>query len=129
MVVGLGGFYRAADYYRNRRNYMKQLIEKASNDTNSRKIIIERNNIDMDRLGVTWSFANETLLISSLEGPENSKTIYLVDNLEELKNYDMKKTDVFLCVPFWLEWNYSSLNPRYFRLPREPYCILEDKGR
>jgi hypothetical protein len=125
VIAGLSGFYRATVIYGDRLSYIKQIIESASTTTNSKKIIIEKKNLNMDRLAGTWSIANESLLISSVNGPQFSKTIYLVDNLDEINSYDMQRTDVYLCVPFWREWGYSSLNPVYFQLPREPYKVLE----
>lgn len=123
VISGLSGFYRAAKFSVERSRYLKKIIEVASDTTSSNKIIIEKKNLDMDKLAGTWSIANETLLMSSVEEQEESKTIYMVDNLEQLKDFDFKKTDVYLCVPFWLEWNYSSLNQQFFKLKLEPYSV------
>jgi hypothetical protein len=127
IIAGLSGFYRAAKISTERTSYMKHIIETACESANSNKIIIEKKNLDMDKLAGTWSIANETLLISSVEDPAESKTIYLVDNLEQLKDFDFNKKDVYLCVPFWLEWNYSSLNQQYFKLKQEPYFIYKEQ--
>ena len=126
VIAGLSGFYRAAKFSLERSSYMKQIIEVASESTNSGKIIIENKNLDMDKLAGTWSIANETLLMSSVENPGESKTFYLVDNLDQLKNFDLNTKDVYLCVSFWPEWNYSTLNPQYFNLKLAPYFIYKE---
>jgi len=125
IIIGLAGFYRATVLYGERARYMKQIIATACLTTHSNKVVIEKKNLQMNKLLGTWTFATETLLMSAIEDPSSSKTVYLVDNMEQLKDYDMQKTDVYLCMPFWLEWHYSSLNQRYFQLPREPYRIVE----
>ncbi len=124
VILGLAGFYRATVIYGDRIHYMKQIIEISSETLDSGKIIIEKKNLNQYRLGSTWSFANETLLLSSLKGPEHATTVFLVDDLNQLNDFDLQVTDVYLCVPFWLQWNYNSLNQRYFQLPDEPYKIM-----
>ena len=126
IVAGLTGFHRATVIYGDRITYMKHVLESASKSLNSSKIIIEKKNLNQDKTGSTWSYANETLLLSSINGPQNSKTIYIVNELNEIASFDLQKKDVYLCVPFWLEWNYSAINQRYFQLPPELYRILEN---
>ena len=125
VVIGLSGFYRATVIYGDRIRYMQQVLETSEHTFNSDKIIIEKKNLNQDRLGSNWSYANETLLLSSLEGPQYSKSVYIVDDLNQIKDYNMQKKDVYLCVSFWLQWDYSSLNPKYFQLPEKPYKIIE----
>jgi hypothetical protein len=127
VIAGLTWFYRATVIYSDRLNYMKQLIETSSDTVQSSKIIVEKKNLNIYRVGSTWSYANETLLLSSLDGPQNAKTVYVVDDRNQLKDDDLQKNDVYLCVPFWLKWNYSSLNQRYFQLPLQPYQIFESR--
>jgi len=126
IIAGFAGFYRATVLYKERTDYMWHIIREAARQTGSGKIIIEKKNLQMDKLMGSWTFATETLLMSAMEGPQNAKTIYLVDNLEQLKDIDLTKTEMFLCVPFWIEWGYPSLNQEYFQLPSQPYSILEN---
>lgn len=123
LVCGLAGFNRAASIYTSRLDYLKTIMAKASADTGMRKFIILKRNVQMDRLVSTWSIANESLLLSSLNGPQNSMAVYLVDDLKELGRYDLQARDVFLSVSFWLQWRYPMLNSHYFRLPEEMYTI------
>ncbi|MCB8999113.1 MAG: hypothetical protein H6540_03450 [Bacteroidales bacterium] len=124
MIVGIAGFYRAVKAYHTRLNYIREILTSTSQETNSSKFIIEKKTLDMDKLIGTWSIANESLLISSINGPENAKTMYLVDCPADLNNFNMEEKEIFLCVSFWQSWNYNSLNPRYFKLPPEPYTYI-----
>ncbi len=125
LIAGLAGFHRATVIYGDRLNYMKEIIEVSTETTQSSKVIIEKKYLNQDRLSSTWSYANETLLLSSLKGPEHAKTLYLIDDPSQLKDFDILSKDVYLCVPFWIYWNYSSLNEDYFKLPDEPYVFLQ----
>lgn len=124
-VSGLASFYRAAVIYGNRASYIKEIAEFAYETTGSRKIIIDKKNLNMDKLGSVWSIANESFLMTAVDGPEHAKTIYLVGSEQELNDIDRSKSDVYLCVPFWRDWGYSGLNPDYFQLPDKPYAVLE----
>lgn len=127
LVCGLAGFSRAVSIYTSRLDYLKMIMNKASADTGMRKFIILKKNVQMDRLVSTWSIANESLLLSSLNGPQNSMAVYLVDDLKELGRYDLQARDVFLSVSFWLQWNYTQLNSTYYGLPEAPYLYVPDK--
>jgi hypothetical protein len=121
-------FYRAVKIYTTRTVYVKEILKVASETKGGRKFVIEHKSLNMDLIMNHWSFANETLLLSSLEGKDKSKTIYLVNDINQLKSeFDFQKKDVYLSVPFWLQWSYSSLNHDYFNLPDESYIFIEDK--
>lgn len=75
----------------------------------------------------SWATAFETLILSSLSGPDNSATLYLEEEepfREDNPDYDV--TDAYLAVPWNRLWNYSTLDPRYFRLPLQPTEVTTD---
>jgi|GEM_PF-3413127 len=72
--------------------------------------------------GTFWSSSWETLILSSLEGPENSKTLFLAWNIDEVKE-PVYKTDEFISDANTYPQN--TLPQQYFRLDDKPYVFLE----
>jgi hypothetical protein len=119
---------RATSIYVQRLNYIREILAVASEKSGGSKFIIEPKSLNMDIVANHWSFANETLLLSSIKGKDKSCTIYIATDINQLKSqYDFQKKDVFLSVPFWLKWDYSILNHKYFNLPEEPYILIDYK--
>lgn len=113
----------ASGTYEDRIKYYDELSTELKN-AEGKKFYTESKNIDQKEVLFLWGVPFETLLYSSLEGPEHSNTIYLFENIEELPDY-INDPDLFLCVFFWPRWDVNSLNQDYFRLPSEPYRYLD----
>ncbi len=111
--------------YRERIHYLKSLTEVLEREP-GRKFYTWSDNIDSERVMFTWSIPVETLLMSSLDGPQHSATLYVFPGKEDLPDY-IQYPDLFLCVTFWEEWNVHDLNTRYFVLPEEPYRYIEHR--
>jgi hypothetical protein len=88
-----------------------------------RKFIIEKQNADMSKIIVPWAIGAETLLYSSLDSPDNARTIYMVGDLDNY-NYNREDPELFMCVSFWRNWDTASLNKSYFRLQGGGYVPL-----
>lgn len=88
-----------------------------------RKFIIEKKNIAMPIVNTSWSFANETLLYSSLPGSFSSRTIYLVDDINSFTG-NLYEPSVYFSTPENLSLYISKLNQKYFNLGNEPYRVL-----
>jgi hypothetical protein len=72
----------------------------------------------------SWGSAGETLMLTSLDGPENSKTIIFVDD----KMHIEEGIDSYPCTFIWVSWRlYASetyLNKKYFDLKCTKYQEL-----
>jgi hypothetical protein len=74
--------------------------------------------------GSFWSCSWETLILSSLDGPEKSKTLFLAWNITEVKE-PVHLSDEFISDAH--TYSQTTLPLRYFNLGHAPYVFLEDK--
>lgn len=123
ILVSTERIVNAGQIYRKRVEYVAGIIEHYKNEKQA-KYILDKENLNNDLILVPWAFAIETLLYSSLNGIEGSKTFYLSDNPATI-DYDKKDKAIFLAVPFWQNWNTNKLNESYFYLPKQTYVIIK----
>ncbi len=121
-AVSFYGIFKTGLFYRQRVEYVRDFVKQYEKEPH-RKYIVKRSVLDQEKLMVPWGFAFETLIYTSLEGPDHGKTFYVVDDLETFE-YNKKDKDLFLAVPFWRDWKIEDLNPKYFRLPEEEYTVV-----
>lgn len=114
-----------AKVYTQRIRYYQALNQVMQQQQGS-KFYTEKENIDKDKVLFEWGVPYESMVISSLDGPSHSKTLYLFDTLDKLPEY-IHDPDLFLYVFFWERRNIHELNQRYFKLPAEPYRYLSGK--
>ena len=99
-----------------------EVLNQALQKQDGHKFYTQQDNISKKVLSM-WGVPFESLLISSLDGPGYSKTIYPFVDINDLPDY-IRDPDLFLCTTFWQYWKTGDLNRRYFRLPEEPYRYL-----
>lgn len=100
------------------RNYLDVMAEN-----NWKKAVISRDNFTAVAKGVYWSVSSETLLLSSLEGPENSRTIYAAEHTDQLKK---KISDPRIFLYDGWEVSLSEFPGKYFLQDTlHPYVILD----
>lgn len=116
---------KPSDIYKGRIDYLQEM-NKSLQNTKGDKFYTETENIDNEKILFMWGVPFETLLYSSLEGPEQSKTIFPFENLNNLPDY-LENPDLFMCVFFWPRWNVNDLNDKYFRLSSEKYQYTDFK--
>ena len=109
--------------FRNRVQYVESMIEK-TNNYKGRKFLLQRTQ-ETNSNYLFWTAPFTSMVISSINGAENTKTIFLYNELSDYEKYLTSDTNVFLGAPFWLEWDIRSLNNHYFILDDEPYQLLE----
>lgn len=87
------------------------------------KATLSRDYISVDERGTYWPAAFESLLLSSLKGPDSSKTLFLVWNYNSLRE-DIKVRDKLAYDGG--HWTIDIYNPKYFRLNKsQPYLVLD----
>ena len=109
--------------YIERIEYYHYLNEQLQAQEHS-KFYTTEDQVEEETILYMWGVPFETLLYSSLEGPEFSKTLYPFEESSALPEY-IDDPDLFLCVFFWPKWNVNDLNEDYFRLPEQKYRYLE----
>ena len=114
ILWGLNNILQSGKIFSNRLDELKSYVEQADNRGGS-KFIVKAENINTSALVIRYLFSTETLLYSSLNGPENSKTIFISDSVldsTKLKN----DADLFLFTNYYLYRDQSILNPHYFHI-------------
>jgi hypothetical protein len=116
-VVAVWGFYNiasAGEKFHNRILELKGYLAQAEKREGS-KFIVNAEDINLSSFEVRYFVATESLILSSLDGPENSKTIFINENLVEPDRLN-EKSDLFLFTDYYLYRSDTELNPRYFKL-------------
>ena len=115
-------------HYRQRLDAMQTLVD-SNRRQGHRKVVTPRKDFESHFLYNSWATAFETLILSSLSSPDSSVTLYLEEQEPfRTDNSDYQVLDAYLAVPWNRLWNYNTLNPRYFRLPAQPYVIIDADG-
>ena len=108
--------------YTQRIEYVKRVCEFA-NQQGGQKFIIKRQYVNTAHIKVDWAFSLESLLISSLNGPESSNTIYITGAMES--DTAGLHPDTFLHPPFAEKPpQVSDLNPAYFKIAPSTYQLI-----
>lgn len=123
VFVSIRGVYEKGEFYHRRVEYISELIQKYKKEEKS-KFILGKNAINDEVVMVAWAFSIETLMYSSLEGPDFSKTFYIVKDFNSF-NYDKDDKSLFLFLTFAQNWNIKNLNKKYFRLKEEEYTLIK----
>lgn len=114
--------YKTGEFYHRRFEYMASLVNQY-NGTGQRKFIIPKTSMDENIVVGRWAFAFETLMYSSLKGPDSGLSIYVAEDPENFE-YDQNNPQLFLAVPFWRDWKIKDLNEKYFILPAQQYKMI-----
>src|SRR5690606_37960936 len=92
-------------------------------DFRVQKATLSRDYVSVGERGTYWSAAFESLLLSSLKGPDSSKTLFLVWNYNSLRE-DISVKDKLVYDGGY--WPISMYNQNYFRLNKAlPYLVLD----
>jgi hypothetical protein len=117
IILGFARFISASKGYSARIQYLNEIIKNAS----SPKSVRYEDNEFKKHAGISWALGVETLLYSSLKGPNHSKTVYFIKEGNKLDSSYLANPNTFLCVTFWPYWEADKLNRRYFNLPSVKY--------
>ncbi|MBL7829173.1 MAG: hypothetical protein JNJ57_21235, partial [Saprospiraceae bacterium] len=110
--IGIARIAQAHEPWTARLRWEQQFLEKTGNIP-EQKLLLTENQVPMDTFKLAWGMAYEFLMLSSLESPEQVRSI-LVTN--EPQRYDtlLAKPRLFLG-PF-KNYEYAAMPARYFQL-------------
>jgi len=74
-------------------------------------------------MGSFWSSSAETLILSAMQGPEKSKTLYMAWNVDEVHEPYQSSDQIITDGDAWPQESFPA---RYFRLGHKPYVFLEN---
>lgn len=124
LLFGLDRMKNRHRYFEKRLDQMEAIFEQ---HPDNRKLMAHMRDFDWNTWWLPWASGVETLLLTSLDGPEHSATLYF-ENWGE--NWDKKIADpkLFLSVQFApTSVPASRLPKRYFQLPQVPYVRIDLK--
>lgn len=120
-LVRLSVIYNSHTKFTTRLNALKEIIA-ATHSYEGRKFWISDENIPSEYFD-TWALSYETLILSSLESPDSSRTIASESDI--IPNKSLIKTGYPFINPYWD--NSEALSTNYFRLPNSEYREIKLK--
>lgn len=114
-----------SDTYRQRLDTMQGALDQWRRDGHRKVVCLSPDLLPLQP--PSWATAFESLILSSLQSPDSTVTLYVEEPPVDLDATagDYQTLDAFLAVPWNRLWNYSTLHPRYFRLPLQPSLVLD----
>lgn len=109
--------YRTSEKFSDRIVYIQQKMKHTAH----KKIILRKSEIPESTYIQSWSMPHESLLISSIEGREHSKTVIIEENIEYINRY-LGRNDLFL--EAYKPLPLDTLNNRYFDIGKAFYNYL-----
>ncbi len=124
LVFSVVEIYKSSKPLTRRVGIINNLINYG-NQLPQRKYIIDEANISSDYYLPSWAFPFESLIQSTLTGPDNHVSFFIRKPGMKLDSTQITKQGVFLG-PDWAPFRYNThaLNSTYFNLPDGPYLEL-----
>lgn len=124
LIFSLARINDSKAFFQERLAYLENALAQHTSPEHP-KAVAYLDNFNYDKLWIGWAMSCETLLLSSLEGPEFSRSIYLADQRGDLEGR-FDEPDLYLNVPFGpYSIKNQDLPSRYFQLPKIPYREVE----
>ena len=123
VMINLFGIFKSHDIFTKRLQYIDRLVEYGRKFP-EKKYIIQKSTYQWQIAWVKWAFPFETLLYSSLDGPDKAVSFYIADDMNQMDNL-MNKPNVFLgpdWAPSWFSSN--NMNKNFINLPSTGYKKL-----
>ncbi|MCB0379969.1 MAG: hypothetical protein KDD24_01850, partial [Flavobacteriales bacterium] len=127
LLLIYGGYfiYNAHIYPTKRVNYLT-LLSKNGNKYTNKKFIIHPDDFPWGYSWVRWALPAETLLVSSIKGPNNSITCYLAEYGEKI---DVSSNNGQLLGANWMKHllNANNLDSNYFKIPKNSNYLITNR--
>jgi len=120
LLVSFFGIYKTSKKFTIRLESMISLLEKTDKIEGEKFAMESATGNDLE-LMAKWDFAMETLLYSSLQGKDYSKTIFITEKFSDIPEDLFQKDSLFFAVPWMVGWSANNLNLTYFNLPKQKY--------
>lgn len=112
--------YEKHHFFSQRLDYLTYLIEHNGTEQ-ERKLILRLQDFDWSRTWQRWSLPYETLLLSSLEGSENSHTIYVANWNADIEKLMEERYEIYDQM-----YRIEKFPPQYFQLDTSKYVKITD---
>lgn len=122
IIAGTLRINKEGRMFKKKYNNLSALIEK-SRDLENSKFLLKRTDEHVYNIIIPWTFSFTTLVISSIDNKNASRTFFMYKDLSNYEKYLDGNENVFLGTSFWLEWDQRSFNKDYFNLSAESYVL------
>ena len=120
-MVGIRG---VRDHYVKREQYLTEWYRPWQAKGNKR-LLLSPYEFPWRTLWFPWSVPFETLLMSASKNRSEAVTLYVPDDLEELREVENNSDQFFGA---WKSYPVKSLDSAYFQMPRQPYLDITGAG-
>ncbi|HEY5123925.1 MAG TPA: hypothetical protein VIK14_09340, partial [Ignavibacteria bacterium] len=103
----------------NRLNYIKHLTDMTKKFP-EKKFIIQESDLDFKTLLMGWALGTESLLLTSLESPDSSTTIYMPGKEENIW-VDVNDPDIYMCASWAPDLSIRKMDKNLFNLGDKGY--------
>ncbi len=97
MIFSLDRICNKRKFYQQRQAYLMEIIEKNTTE-DERKLLAHMKDFNWEKMWMPWAVAIETLMMSSLDSPDQAATIYI--HWWNKKSFYLKDPDLFLGVHY-----------------------------
>ncbi|MHB8261261.1 MAG: hypothetical protein ACYDCN_02940 [Bacteroidia bacterium] len=123
IISSLVGIIRSGALMSDQVNY----YERVTTNMKTSKGIVRPANLDWQSLWVSWDLSFQSLLVSSLNNPQQSKTFFSTEDTSRIKEYTSSSTDKncffnSFFSPYWFSAPFG--NKKYYNLPPSNYTYL-----
>jgi len=118
LLVGITRIDNVRYLFHKRLEYYHALMEQTQ-ASGYRKTVVNPEHVQRHLLRYHWASGVESLLISSLDGPDSSSTLLITDQTDRVKE-SLAEPDKFIPI---VGWTVGTLNADYFSLPEVPYYV------
>jgi len=125
LVISFRSLFLHGGFFTERLEYLNSLTEEAAQNGSS-KTLFPKDKVEWNKVIVPWSVPFTTLIYSTLQDPEDSRTVYLYDkkDLEQKINVDDKST--FYGATFNIrQFEERNIPKSYFNLKKGKYYLVE----
>lgn len=124
LVFSLARIADSKAFFQKRLAYLESSLQQHTNEEYP-KAVVYQEDMNYEKLWIGWAMGCETLLLSSLDGPQYSRNIYMADKHGDLEGR-FTEENLFLSVPFGPDFiKRKDLPKQYFQLPTTPYREVE----
>ena len=116
VVCRIAVIYNSHTEFSERFNYLKKLVA-VSHQYSGSKFWVRGENLSVKYFD-TWALPYESLILSSIESPDNAITIALESNCKQ--NNSLMESELFFINPYW-DNNTETLPAKYFKLQKGKY--------
>ena len=104
---------KTAKTIRARLNYISSVCHFAL-EKGGQKFYLSREDLNIDKIQLTWTLGCESLLLSSLNSPDSSISVFVLEN--NVHPEDLKTDKFYISNLIPSLWNVDELNSKYFHI-------------